>query len=394
MIPMRIVIASDLHWPTISGVATFGRNLAQGMAGRGHEVLVIAPSQTGWRYEERDVNHRVMRTRSLALPFYQGMRISPTPYSEVKRIIAAFKPDIIHIQTPLGVGRAGRNVGKKLGISVVATNHGMPENLIENLRMLAPFARPLNYIIKELGERFYSGVDYVTMPTEAAIKMFQGNTEDARIPIRAVSNGIDLSRFNPGEADPVFMQKFGLPTNRPIIGYVGRLDGEKHVYVLVEAIKRLLEHMPVHLVVVGSGNDAENLQNLAQELGLNEHVTFTGRISDEDLVAAYHAFTVQAMPSPAELQCLAVLEGMASGLPVVAVNAGALYELCRDGQNGYLCEVDSDADMADKLYRILADDKVRNRMAAKSLAIAKTHDLAYTLDQFEGIYRDLAGNHR
>ena len=91
---MKILIASDLHWPTLNGVASFSRNLAQGLAARGHEVLVIAPSQTGKRYKEVDVNHAVYRTASVPFPFYQNFRISLTPQREVKKIIKEFDPDV------------------------------------------------------------------------------------------------------------------------------------------------------------------------------------------------------------------------------------------------------------------------------------------------------------
>lgn len=66
---MKILIASDLHYPTINGVATFSRNLAKGLAARGHEVLVIAPSQTGKKYKEVDGNHVIVRTVSVPFPF-------------------------------------------------------------------------------------------------------------------------------------------------------------------------------------------------------------------------------------------------------------------------------------------------------------------------------------
>jgi glycosyltransferase involved in cell wall biosynthesis len=84
---MKILIASDLHWPTINGVATFSRNLARGMAERGHEVHVIAPSQTGKKCKEIDGNYVIHRTASVPFPFYQNFRISLNPSREEKNII-------------------------------------------------------------------------------------------------------------------------------------------------------------------------------------------------------------------------------------------------------------------------------------------------------------------
>ena len=95
------------------------------------------------------------------------------------------------------------------------------------------------------------------------------------------------------------------------------------------------------------------------------------------------------MPSPMELQSIATLEAMASGKPVVAVDAGALKELCQDGRNGYLCRQDDVDQIAESLEKILGDDNLRAQMSAESLVIAKTHDLNYTIDRFLAIYTEL-----
>jgi len=149
---MKILIASDLHYPTINGVATFGRNLAMGLAARGHEVLVIAPSQTSKRYKEVDTNHVVIRTASIPFLPYQNFRVSPTPGREVKKAILEFDPDVIHIQMLMWIGQATMKYGNKFGIPIVSTNHAMPENLMDNVVLLAPIARPINYMLRQYGK--------------------------------------------------------------------------------------------------------------------------------------------------------------------------------------------------------------------------------------------------
>lgn len=382
---MKILIASDLHYPTINGVATFSRNLAKGLAARGHEVLVIAPSQTGKKYKEVDGNHVIVRTVSVPFPFYQNFRISLNPIREVKKIIQDFDPDVIHIQMLLGIGQAAMKIGNKFGIPIVSTNHAMPENLMDNLRLLAPVSRPINYMITAYGARFHSRADFITMPTQSAIDMF--NVERITTPMAAVSNGIDLSRFTPSGLDETVYERFGIPRDQPIVSYVGRLDAEKHLPVLMRAFVRVKSVMPnLHLLIVGDGTERPVLAHLAHELGVSQDLTLTGRVSDEDLVQLHKVGTVFAMPSPAELQSIATLEAMASGQPVVAVDAGALGELCQTDRNGYLVEQDNDEMMADGLLRILEDPSVRTAMSKQSLEIAQTHDLDTTLARFEEIY--------
>lgn len=387
---MKILIASDLHYPTINGVATFSRNLARGMADRGHEVLVIAPSQTGKRCKEVDGNYVIVRTDSVPFPFYQNFRISLNPSREVKKIINDFDPDVIHIQMLLGIGQATMKIGNKLGIPIVSTNHAMPENLMDNLRLLAPVSRPINYTLKAYGARFHSKADFITMPTQSAIDMFNGNVDKITTPMAAISNGIDLSRFSPGEVDAEVYERYQIPKNQPIISYIGRLDAEKHLPVLMRAFVRVKSVMPhVHLVIVGDGTDRPVLEDMARELGVIRDVTLTGRVNDDDLLALHRIGTVFCMPSPAELQSIATLEAMASGQPIVAVDAGALGELCQNERNGFLTEQDDDEAIAQSLLAIIEDPNLRQKMSQESLAIANTHDLNETLAKFEDIYKKL-----
>lgn len=386
---MKILIAADLYCPTINGISTFSRNLAKGLAARGHEVLVIAPSQTGKKYKEVDGNYVIARTKSVPFPFYQNFKISLNPYVEIKKIIDEFDPDVIHIQVHIMIGQAVMRYGNKLGIPIVSTNHSMPENLMDNLRLLAPVSRPINYMMKKYIMRFQAKADYITHPTQAAIDMLGVVADRLDVPVEPVSNGIDLSRFTVGEPSNGIIEKFKLPTDRPIITYIGRLDAEKHLSTLICAFYRVVVSEKSHLLIVGDGTDVDNLKALVREFDILNQVTFTGRVSDDDLVELHKVGTVFCMPSPAELQSIAALEAMASGKPIVAVNAGALKELCQDGRNGFLCKQDDDEAIAESFKKIIRDPVLRESMGKESVIIAKTHDLNNTLKRFEEIYTSL-----
>lgn len=383
---MKILIAADLHWPTINGVATFSRNLAKGLSDRGHEVLVIAPSQTGKSYEEYDGNYLIKRTLSVPFPFYQNFKISPTSQREVRKIIREFEPDVIHIQMAMFLGLATRTYALKYNIPLVATNHAMPENLMDNIRLLAPISKPIQKLMVEYGARFHSKVDYITLPTRSAIDMFGENR--VSVPIEPVSNGINLSKFQPTKPGKEIYEKFNLPKDKDIITYIGRLDAEKHVPVLIKAFTKIMNDKR-HLLIVGDGTDAEHLRNIVLSTGIGSKVTFTGRVSDEEIVELHKVGTLFCVPSPAELQCIALLEAMASGKPAVAVDAGALGELCQDGVNGILCTTDDVDAIASAMDTILNDPALQKKYGEASLKIAGTHDITYTLERFEQIYEQV-----
>lgn len=385
---MRVLIANDQHWPMKSGVATAARTMAQGLASRGHEVLVVAPSQTGRGYEEVDGNYQILRIRSLGLPFRKNLRVSVTYDREMRRILDEFQPDVVHVHTQLTVGLNMLRAAVHRHIPVVATNHVMPDNMIKNIKGLAPISRPLSYIMSEYGTMLYRGAKRIVMPTESAIKLF--NTSRIEAPAVAISNGINLDRFTPVKPHPDIYDKFKLPKNKPIISWIGRIDEEKHIHILVQALELLRwSGKDFHALFVGAGNAREGLDELVETLRLDEYVTFTGLVSDEDLVQLHRVGDIFAVPSPAELQCLAMLESMASGKPVVAVDAGALGELCITGENGFLIRVDDVDAMAEALMDLVDHPRRRVSYGKRSLAIAKRHDVNVVMPRFEELYEQV-----
>jgi glycosyltransferase involved in cell wall biosynthesis len=226
----------------------------------------------------------------------------------------------------------------------------------------------------------------ITSPTESGIKSFGKHVEKVNKPIEIISNGVDLREYSPAKPDAAIYEKYGLPIDRPIVTYIGRVDAEKHLWVLIKAMRRVLKTDEAHLLIVGGGVDLEHMKNLADEMGIHDHVTFAGRVSDEDKIALEHVGTLYAISSPAELQSIATLEAMACGQPVVAVDAGALAELCHDQENGILFDLDDDEGMAEGIETILRDPELRERFSKESLAIAKTHDLDNTIEAFVELY--------
>ena len=274
-------------------------------------------------------------------------------------------------------------------IPIVSTNHAVPENVIDNIRLLAPFSRPISAMLEHYAKRFHGNAQYITAPTQSAIAMFGDKYDKIKIPVKAVSNGIDLSVFYPAKPSLAIYKKYNIPQDIPILLYVGRLDGEKHLPIFLKAAQRLMKNRSVHALLVGHGVEENSLELLANKLSIGRSVTFTGRVSSKDLVELYRVGDIFCMPSPAELQSIATLEAMASGLPVVSVNEGALPELCQDGKNGYLFRYDNDQMMAAAIEKILKSSELRQKMAKTSVEIAKKHDINHTLKTFEEIYSSL-----
>ena len=174
--------------------------------------------------------------------------------------------------------------------------------------------------------------------------------------------------------------------------YVGRVDPEKSISVVLKAFKKLLELPKIdtknlELVIVGDGIDLVNLKALAGELEIDQRVKFLGKIMPPELIEIYRAGAMFVTASETETQGIVLIEAAAVGLPLVAVDAGAVSELCQNRKNGELCRPGDVTGIAYAMKRILQDPERLRKYKLASIEIAKRHDLKRTIARFEEIYQ-------
>ena len=215
-----------------------------------------------------------------------------------------------------------------------------------------------------------------------------------KAPVEAISNGVDLSKFGKKKVSGRLYRKYRVDPNKKTLLYVGRVDPEKSLNVLMEAFARVHRNNPdTQLLIVGDGTDKSRLETDANELGIRDSVIFAGRVIGRDLPVLYNMGDVFGITSTTETQSIVVLEAMASGLPVIAVRAGALEELVTTNRNGFLCEPKNVREVASSFDFILSNPEKAREMGAESRKIAKTHDLSHTLNRMEEIYKEVIKNH-
>ncbi len=411
---MRIAITSDLYYPMTNGVAVFAHNLAKGLAKQGHEVLVLCPSFTGRQHREKREGVTTFYLRSIRFPFYpdqinevpegkeflgmplprlayrHGLWITVDPYPTVKKVLNRFRPDVIHNQTAEMIAFAARRYAKKYDVPMVSTGHAYPDNITSQLKILKPIKRPLDAILRTYMASFLKHSEYATMPTEMAIDdLVPKKRKHFKVPVEPLSNGVDLAKFGPGKAQDRIYRKYHLPKDKPLVLYVGRVDPEKSLSNVVSAFAGVLDVIPeAKLVIVGDGTDRRHLQDLAQALGIEKSVYFPGRIYPPDIMEVYRAATLFATASETETQGIVLIEAAATGLPLVAVDAGAVRELCQHKRNGILCHPGDVAEMTDAMMKLLKNPELCERYGKESLEVAKMHDLNRTLQRFVEIYQE------
>ncbi len=383
---MRILISGTTYWPSLNGQAIFTVNLAERLAAHGHQVTVAYSSDRSKPYRTSRNGVELEHLRSLEMSIIHPNVWLPNPSKrDVAQVFDRVQPDVLHIQDHYPP--AGKFLGeaKRRGVRIIGTNHFMPENVAPYVPVLGKIKPVFNRIAWWWVLAIYNQAQVVTAQSRAAAELVRA--QGLRPPVFAVSCGLDLRRFHP---DPTVDRaacriRYGLDPKRKIFLFVGRVDAEKRVDVLLRAMKRL-KRDDIQLAVAGQGAAAKDWQALARSLGLGDRVRFTGFIPNEDLHVLLNSVDVFTMPSEAELLSIASLEAMACGRPMLLANAVALPELVTQGVNGYLFKPGDAADAAHYM-ELLADSPERwAEMGRASFERAQEHGLEKTVARYEAMY--------
>lgn len=384
---MRILLVTESYWPNADGGALFERRLVKGLVDRGHELAVWAPASKFKSYVQTDGNYDIYREQAVTMPFNRKYKVSLIPSLRTKKIFKEFKPDAIHIHNPALLGRTAMRYANRHHIPVLATNHLMPENVFMNIKKHNNYSKWLYKKFWKYLVNFHNRAQFVTTPTQTALDYLIKN--GLKTPSKAVTNGIDTAVFKPLKRSASIAKKYGIK-DKPTVLYLGRVDGEKSIDVIIRAVAKLNDQAECQLVIAGFGNALESLKKLSKDLKIEKNVVFTGFIDEKDKPMIYNLCDVFVISSPAELQSIVTLEAMASAKPIIAVDVAALHELAHDGENGYLFKKNDFKDLAKKIEKIISDSKIMKKFGNESLNIInKSHSTQITFDEYENILKNL-----
>ncbi|MGO2051033.1 MAG: glycosyltransferase [Microbacterium sp.] len=383
--PLKILIGCDTFAPDINGAARFAERLAAGLVQRGHDVHVVAPNR---KYRRADPAIEIIEGEPMTLHRLPSVRWAPHDWLRfvwpwrtkhyARKVIDQVKPDVVHIQSHIVIGRGLSRIAHQRGIPVIATNHVMAENILDH----TTFPKFVDDAVLKLAwadaKRTFELTRAITTPTRRAADFLERTVDVSGV--IPVSCGIDRTQYAPVVG----------PREKNRMVFVGRLTAEKQVEVILEAMTKLDPALDVSFDIVGGGDQRKSLERLTGELGLSDRVTFHGRTTDDELRGLLSRASLFVIASIAELQSIATMEAMASALPVVAADAVALPHLVQDGENGYLFEPGNADELAARLTDVFtAEPNEYERMQQASLEGVVVHDINRTLDTFEALYRDL-----
>lgn len=361
---MRVAVVTESFVPQVNGVSNTVRHVVRELGIAGHELLVVAPGPGPVEHE----GVPVVRVRSVGLPGYRSFPIG-LPDTAVGRSLTRFRPDVVHLASPIALGAIGLRGARRLGIPTVAVYQ----------TDIAGFARQYGIRADAVLDRWvghlHRRVDRTLVPSTCSLAQLRAlDVPDLHLWRRGIAHDL----FGPDRRSPDLAGSWA-GDGRIAVGYVGRLAHEKQVHRLA-----VLDGLPgVQLVVIGDGPARAELER--QLPG----AVFTGLLQGRDLAEAFASLDAFVHTGDAETFCQTIQEAQASGVPVVAPAAGGPLDLVDPGVNGLLFDPTDLGSLRSCVAMLQQSPDLRRRLAQRGLLAVAERSWANVVGELVDHYRSV-----
>jgi glycosyltransferase involved in cell wall biosynthesis len=369
---MRLAVFSDTFAPQVNGVArTIGR-LTDAVRERGGEASVITVDAGGGAPADADGVERWP-----AAPFwaYRELRIAAPRIGEARRVLQRLKPDLVHVATPFGIGLAARAAARAEDIPLVSSFHTDFASYLRYYRL-----QPLSAVAWPYLRWFHNGGLRTFVPTARGADDLLGRGFTG---VRVWGRGVDREKFSMRFRSRSLRSALGIGDGDTLFISVGRLAAEKGIDTILEAARHLQSTSGnrIRVAFVGDG-PAETRFRAAAPRG----TIFAGRLLGEALSEFYASADGFVFASTTDTFGNVLLEAMASGLPVIAPNAGPTLDVANEG-NALVVPAQDAMAMAGAMQRLAGDASLRVKLRLRAFETVRERDWARIWD---GLFAEYA----
>lgn len=357
------------------------KNISERLDGLGHSVKVFCSDLKEYDTDTRisepcDFSGKVKTQRFKTMPWRLGNYvIVPSLFQAVLKL----RVDLIHAHCfmyfPFDAAvTLSRLKGIPLVINPYLSELGRPS-------LLGRFYR------KTLGKLSMSADAVIAISEYEKTIIMKWGFRPKRLEI--IPPGVNLNEFAHARSD--FFHEFGLK-DKKILLFVGRLDRNKGVDLLIKAMPLILKEIPdAHLAIIGPDcGFEEELKHLSTKTRINGRVTFFGNLKREKVIAAMKSAMLLILPSRYEAFGIVLIEAMAARLPVVATNHSAIPGVIKNMVDGLLFSLDNYAELAQKVVELIKNEKLRNQIIEAAWRKVKNNfDWDNSAKKMEEIYLSL-----
>jgi glycosyltransferase involved in cell wall biosynthesis len=382
----RVPVLRVIARLNVGGPALHVAYLSAGLTERGYDTTLVAGTigrgEESMAYVAESAGARVITLPGLS------REISPlrdaVAVVRLAALIRRLRPQILHTHTAKA-GTVGRVAAFLAGNArppiVVHTFHG---------HVLRGYFSPTKTSFFRVLERMLAKITTVLVAVSPEVRddlVALGVAPAEKFTV--IRLGIELEQRVRCEEPPAEVRRqLGIPPERFVVGWLGRMTGVKQTSDLLTVLAALLERgVDAGLLIVGDGPDRVGFEQQAQSLGLVRHCLFLGY--QEEVAPWYAAMDAVALPSGNEGTPVTVIEALAAGRPVAAYGVGGVPDVVRDGVDGFVVEAGDTAALADRLADLAADPELRARMgAAGRERVLERYGVGRLLDDVDRLYRE------
>ena len=356
---LRVALFSGNYNYVRDGANQALNRLVEYLLRQGVNVRIYAPTVDEPAFEAVG---EVVSIPAIPIPGRSEYRMPLAIPPRVRRDLAEFNPNVVHVSSPDIVGHRAVTWARRRQIAAVASVHTRFDTYLAyyHLQALEPLAR-------DIMRRFYHRCELVMAPAESTAVILRAQRMNRDITIW--SRGVDRAQFNPERRDMDWRRSIGIADDEMVIAFLGRIVMEKGLDVFADAIHAFAERgLKHHVLVIGEGPARPWFEEQLPD------AIFTGELTGDELARALSSSDLLMNPSTTEAFGNVTLEAMACGLPVIAAEASGTTNLVRHAVTGTLVDGTDSDEFALALEAYALDPDLRRRHGEAALAIAKTMD--------------------
>lgn len=380
---LRVAMFTNNYLPFIGGVPLSINRLYKGLVRLGAAVRVFAPTYPQQWADPKDGS--VFRC-----PVIYYTRVNQFPVANIfsRKIEAEFKTfdcEVVHVHQPFWLGKKGMRLARKRGIPVVFTYHTRLERYTHYIPL--PGAVLKNLIVHFLIRHFANKCDAIITPTPSTEEYLRNLGVSALI--ETIPTGIsidDYKRWSPQQVQD--LRSRYAASDECLLISVSRIAKEKNLDFLIDGLAKVENwtKKPFKCLLVGDGPERKRLEEKVSELGMDKRILFAGNMAPSEVICCYLAADIFVFASTSETQGMVLLEAMAGGCPVVAVRASGVYDVVKDGYNGFKVP-ESTESWAKAVATLLEDAEQLSALSEKSRAFAKNYSVEKIAEKVLRLYR-------
>lgn len=381
---MHIAHFTNTYHPVISGVVRSIDTFRQALTDLGHNVFIFAQNATD--YDDKEPF--IFRYPAIDLPMSHSFPLTIPISSFVDKVFPSLKPAVIHSHHPFLLGRAAATKSNDYQIPLVFTFHTRYREYSHYVALNQQFVKDaIDYWLGDYMQKCH----HIVVPSDS-IKQMLADVYGVTKQVTTVPTGIDLRPYQAADPQTIRQQR-GWGEDKVLIS-IGRLAEEKNWKVLLAAAgKTFKQHPQARLVIIGDGEQKDELIKMAQKMGIARQVEFTGKIPFDEVPLYLKAADLFCFASTTETQGLVTMEALAAGLPVVAVEASGTQDVVENDQQGLLTENNGEA-LAAAINRVLDDEALFNRYKQATTDRAATFDMKRKAEDLIEVYHQAIEDQR